>query len=230
MSGYGSNLCDGVTALWHYNPTNMQARHTSKVCTSMTAVDSPQVGLEVLRDLAHQPLEGQLADQQLCGLLVLADLTQRHSSRAVAVGLLHTACRTDSATWSFAAWLEASTDASQKLPQHATTAPLHQANRKRPGQLTSSGRGLASGLRRKLQVDEMGEPVNTSAHGITTDMTASKTGQQDGLRDTTTGAHYGMLKATCRLHGNAQTCLRGALPPVDLRAVCFVRAMVAADC
>ncbi|KAK4828948.1 LOW QUALITY PROTEIN: hypothetical protein QYF61_001569 [Mycteria americana] len=37
-----------------------------------------QVGLEVLRDLAHQPLEGQLADQQLRRLLVAPDLAQRH--------------------------------------------------------------------------------------------------------------------------------------------------------
>ncbi len=35
-----------------------------------------QVGLEVLGDLPDQPLEGQLADEQLSGLLVLADLTQ----------------------------------------------------------------------------------------------------------------------------------------------------------
>ena len=42
-----------------------------------------QVGLEVLGDLTHQPLEGQLADEQLGGLLVLPDLPQGHSSRSV---------------------------------------------------------------------------------------------------------------------------------------------------
>ncbi len=42
-----------------------------------------QVGLEVLRDLAHQALEGQLADEQLRGLLVLADLAQSNRTRAV---------------------------------------------------------------------------------------------------------------------------------------------------
>ena len=36
-----------------------------------------QVGLEVLGDLAHQALEGQLADEQLRGLLVAADLAHR---------------------------------------------------------------------------------------------------------------------------------------------------------
>ena len=49
-----------------------------------------QVGLEVLGDLAHQALEGQLADEQLRGLLVAADLAQRHCARAEAVGLLDT--------------------------------------------------------------------------------------------------------------------------------------------
>ena len=40
-----------------------------------------QVGLEVLGDFSHQTLEGQLADQQLSGLLVATDLTQSHGSR-----------------------------------------------------------------------------------------------------------------------------------------------------
>ena len=40
----------------------------------------------------HRQQPGQQpADQQLRGLLVLADLAQRHSTRAVAVGLLHAA-------------------------------------------------------------------------------------------------------------------------------------------
>jgi len=50
-----------------------------------------QVGLEVLGNLTDQALEGQLADEQLGGLLVLADLTQSHGSGPVPVGLLHTA-------------------------------------------------------------------------------------------------------------------------------------------
>ena len=49
-----------------------------------------EVGLEVLSNLTHQTLEWQLADEQLSGLLVLADLTQGHGTRAVSVGLLHT--------------------------------------------------------------------------------------------------------------------------------------------
>jgi len=49
-----------------------------------------QVSLEVLGNLTDQALKGQLADEQLRGLLVLADLTQRHGAGPVAVGLLHT--------------------------------------------------------------------------------------------------------------------------------------------
>jgi len=49
-----------------------------------------QVGLEVLGDLAHETLEGQLADEQLGGLLVTTDLTQGDCSGPVSVGLLHT--------------------------------------------------------------------------------------------------------------------------------------------
>ena len=53
----------------------LQGQH----CAALEA----QVGLEVLGDLTHQALEGQLADQQLRALLVLADLTQGHGTRAV---------------------------------------------------------------------------------------------------------------------------------------------------
>ena len=42
-----------------------------------------KVGLKVLSNLAHQALEGQLADQQLRTLLVLSNLTQSHGTRAV---------------------------------------------------------------------------------------------------------------------------------------------------
>jgi hypothetical protein len=51
----------------------------------------PEVGLEVLRDLADQTLERKLADQQLRALLVLADLAERDGAGAEAVGLLHAA-------------------------------------------------------------------------------------------------------------------------------------------
>ena len=50
-----------------------------------------EVGLEVLGDLADEALEGELADEELGGLLVLADLTESHGAGAVAVGLLDAA-------------------------------------------------------------------------------------------------------------------------------------------
>ena len=49
-----------------------------------------KIGLEVLGDLTDQTLEGQLADQQVGGLLVTADLTKSDGTRAVTVGLLDT--------------------------------------------------------------------------------------------------------------------------------------------
>jgi len=50
----------------------------------------PQVSLEVLGNLPDQALEGQLADEQLSGLLVPPDLTEGHCARPVPVRLLHT--------------------------------------------------------------------------------------------------------------------------------------------
>jgi len=52
-----------------------------------------QVRLELLRDLADEALEGQLADEELRRLLVAADLAERDRARAVAVGLLDAARR-----------------------------------------------------------------------------------------------------------------------------------------
>ena len=46
------------------------------------------VVLEDRGDLAHQALEGQLAQQQVGRLLKVADLADRHRARAVAVRLL----------------------------------------------------------------------------------------------------------------------------------------------
>ena len=50
-----------------------------------------QVGLEVLGDLADEALERELADQQLGGLLILADLADCDGALAVAVRLLDAA-------------------------------------------------------------------------------------------------------------------------------------------
>ena len=50
-----------------------------------------EISLEVLGDLTDQTLEGELADEQLSGLLVSPDLTESHCARPVSVGLLHSA-------------------------------------------------------------------------------------------------------------------------------------------
>ncbi len=49
-----------------------------------------KIGLEILGDLAHKALEGELADQELGGLLVTSDLTKSDGSGSVSVGLLDT--------------------------------------------------------------------------------------------------------------------------------------------
>lgn len=48
-----------------------------------------QIVLKVLGDFAHESLKGELAQEQLGRLLVLADLAKRHCSRAITVRLLH---------------------------------------------------------------------------------------------------------------------------------------------
>ena len=49
----------------------------------------PQVGLEVLGDLPDQALEGQLADEELGGLLVPPDLPEGDGAGPIPVRLLH---------------------------------------------------------------------------------------------------------------------------------------------
>ena len=49
-----------------------------------------KITLEILSDLPNQTLEGELADEEISGLLVTTDLTKSHSSRTVPVGLLDT--------------------------------------------------------------------------------------------------------------------------------------------
>ena len=46
--------------------------------------------LEVLGDLTNETLEGELADEELGGLLVATNLAQGDGTRAEAVRLLHT--------------------------------------------------------------------------------------------------------------------------------------------
>ena len=46
-----------------------------------------KIGLVILSDLTHETLEGKLADEEIGGLLVLADLTKSDSSGSVTVRL-----------------------------------------------------------------------------------------------------------------------------------------------
>merc|ERR1719309_190358 len=48
----------------------------------------PEICLEILGNLPHQPLEGQLPDEKLGGLLVTPDLPESDRARPVSVGLL----------------------------------------------------------------------------------------------------------------------------------------------
>jgi len=49
-----------------------------------------EIGLEVLGNLADEALEGELADEELGGLLVLTDLTKSDGTGPVTMGLLNT--------------------------------------------------------------------------------------------------------------------------------------------
>ena len=53
----------------------------------------PQVGLEILGDLPHQPLERQFPDQKLGGFLVTTDFSKRNSPGPVAMRFFHPAGR-----------------------------------------------------------------------------------------------------------------------------------------
>ena len=49
-----------------------------------------EIGLKVLGNLTDKPLEGQLADEELSGLLVTPNLTKSHGTGTVTMGLLDT--------------------------------------------------------------------------------------------------------------------------------------------
>ena len=55
--------------------------------------ETGETNLEVLSDFTNEPLEGQLADEELRRLLVPTNLTESDSSRPETMRLLHTTCR-----------------------------------------------------------------------------------------------------------------------------------------
>lgn len=67
-------------------------------------------------DLSHQALEGQLANEQLCALLVTPDFSQGDCARPVAMGLLHSASRRGALTGRLGGELLARGFASRRLP------------------------------------------------------------------------------------------------------------------
>ena len=54
-------------------------------------MNAKRADLEVLSDLTDETLEGELADEQLGGLLVTTDFTKSDGTRTEPVRLLHTA-------------------------------------------------------------------------------------------------------------------------------------------
>lgn len=74
-----------VGVLEQSNQVSLSSLLECEHCRSLEA----EISLEVLRDLADQSLEGELAHQQLSRLLVSADLAKSHGSGAVSVRLLH---------------------------------------------------------------------------------------------------------------------------------------------
>lgn len=50
-----------------------------------------KVRFEILSDFTNEPLKWQLADEEVCGLLVSPDFTESDRSRTVTMGLLDTA-------------------------------------------------------------------------------------------------------------------------------------------
>ncbi|KAI4898055.1 hypothetical protein NFI96_002826 [Prochilodus magdalenae] len=60
---------------------SQEEEHSTDLQSSNSSTLEAQVSLEILGDLPHQALEGQLADQKLSGLLVPTDLTKSHSTR-----------------------------------------------------------------------------------------------------------------------------------------------------
>jgi len=74
-----------------------EERHEVSLSSLLEGHDSrrleAEIGLEVLSDLTNETLEGELADQELSGLLVATNLAQGDGTRAEAMGLLHTTSR-----------------------------------------------------------------------------------------------------------------------------------------
>lgn len=88
----GDSLSVDGTQISIFKQTH-QVRFASLLQRTNGRALKPQVGFEILSDLPHQPLEGQLPDEQLGRLLVTTNLSKRHGPGPVAMRLLHPAGR-----------------------------------------------------------------------------------------------------------------------------------------
>ena len=196
-----------------------------------------QVGLEVLGDLADQALEGQLADQEVGRLLVLADLAERDRSRAVPVGLLDTAwsgrfereqkrgekTRSEERTKKRSSlppplWLLVLANLSLgRLLARIPLAPRAVASRAPFSSLPRQTRAL------RLRLEARGEngPVARKAAAAQRGEGVERLRMNENHERKDAPVAGADLRAAL-----VASCLRGALPPVDLRAVCLVRAIV----
>merc|ERR1719293_95266 len=77
--------------------SNRPTRYASEASCLLEGSDGSalesEIGFEVLSNLPDETLEGKFADQQLSRLLVTPDLTERHGTGPVPVGLLHSTSR-----------------------------------------------------------------------------------------------------------------------------------------
>merc|ERR1712168_144037 len=80
--------CAQVCVLKQTNQVSLTCFLKSSNCCTLES----KICLEVLSNLPNQSLEGELPDQQFCGLLVPPDLSQSHSTWPVPMWLLHTTC------------------------------------------------------------------------------------------------------------------------------------------
>ena len=67
----------------------LQKQETTYLKSSNSCALETEIGLEILSDFPHQPLEWQLSYEQFGRLLVPPDLTKSDGSRPVPVRLLH---------------------------------------------------------------------------------------------------------------------------------------------
>ena len=100
-----------VRVLKQSNKVCLTSLLQSQNCTSL----EPKIRLEVLSNLANQALKGKLADQQLCTLLVPADLTKSDRTWAVTMRLLDTSSSGSTLASSFGSKLLARSLASSRL-------------------------------------------------------------------------------------------------------------------